>query len=354
MIENQIFENLRNAFSSAVQRIYIESLGKTLMFREATVKEHTTLAKTVISNMDSQSIVYAATLSMIKMLCLDSDFDPMKISEFDRLKIIVHLFSNNFFSKNLSIRCPNRKCGETVKYPVKYGTLLKMMDSIDCSDIIFDNESELGKLRVVANFPNTYRYLSLLESVDGIENAKPQNAENGKTMNEKTYSDMDNSFSEIDSSKNNNQNTGGRFISEDDDAVKKIRMRREILKGKVKKTVDEKKDILGNVDAKSIGKNDSFLDLADIYMKRIQITGIKGSDNEFDIDMSGFDYNKTEKLFSVLPMGLFIKDSGVNVVKFITAEIFKKMNSCVPEIRCPKCNCLISERLTLQDFFIFG
>lgn len=353
MIEESILENLKNSFSSAVQSIYIQSLGKTFVFREATVKEHTSLAKTVISSMNYQSVVYAATLSMMKNLCLDKNFDPMKMSEFDRLKVIVHLFSNNFFSKNLSVKCPHKACGDSVKYSMKYGSLLKMLDSVDCSDIVFDNETEMGTLRVTANFPRTSRYLSLLESVDGMSVGDAEKKADEKRKNDlRSYSDMDSSFSEI--AADNENATVGRSVSADDDAVRKIRMRREFLKGKVKKSVEKKKDILGNVDAKSIGKDDAMLDLADIYMKRIQITGIKGSENEFDIDLSDFSYEDTEKILSVLPMNLFMKDDGTNVVKFIAKEIFKKMNACVPEIRCPKCGCRISDRLSLQDFFIFG
>ena len=352
MIEETILKNLKNSFSSAVQSIYIQSLGKTFMFREATVKEHTTLAKTVISSKNYQSVVYAATLSMMKNLCLDNDFDPTKMTEFDRLKVIVHLFSNNFFSKNLSIKCPHKACGDSVKYSMKYGSLLKMLDSVDCSDIIFDNKTEMGTLRVVANFPRTSRYLSLLESVDGMSvDEASKKAEETRRNDLKNYADMDNSFSEIAA---NGENGGGRGISADDDAVRKIRMRREILKGKVKKTVEEKKDVLANVDVKTIGKDDAMLDLADIYIKRIQITDINGSDNKFDIDMSDFSYDDTEKILSVLPMNLFLKEDGTNIVKFISKEIFKKMNNCVPEIRCPKCGCKISDRLSLQDFFIFG
>lgn len=336
MIEEAILSNLRNSFSSAVQRIYIQSLGKTYTFREATVKEHSTLAKTVISNKDVQSVVYAATLSMMKNLCLEDDFDPLKMSEFDRLKVIVHLFSNNFFSKTLSLKCPHKGCDSAVKYSLKYGSLLKMLDSVDCSDIIFDNSSDMGKVRLAANFPSTMRYLSLLEAVDGIE-------EGSRFKENSKYEEMDKSF--VDSTPSG---------SIDDIMTEKIRMRREILKGNVKKVVNEKKTILGNVDAKSTGKSDILLDLGDIYMKRIQITSIKGSENEFDIDMSGFGYEDTEKILSSLPMSLFVKEDGMNAIKFISRSIFSRMNSCVPKVICPKCGCNITERLTLPDFFIFG
>lgn len=345
MIEDSILTNLRNSFSSAIQRIYIQSLGKTYSFREPTVRENSTLAKTVISNMKTQSVVYAATLSLIKNLCLEDDFDPRSMSEFDRLKVIVHLFSNNFFSKMLSIKCPRRSCRESVKYPVAYGTLLKMMDSVDCSDIVYDNESELGKLRVVANFPSTARYLSLLESIDSETEA----AVGKKTSAaEAMYSDMDNSFSEI-----SGANGAQQGASADDEMVRKIRMRRKMLKGKIDKTVVEGKDVVGNVDVKSIG-GDAMLDLADIYMKRIQISNIKDSTDEYDIDFTGFDYLDTEKVLSVLPMNLFVRKDGMNVIKFIAKGIFDKMNKCVPLIKCPKCGYEISSRLKLQDFFIFG
>ena len=342
MLENSVLANLRNAFSSAVQPIFIDSLKRTLMFREPSVKEHISLAKTVISNKDSQSIVYAATLMMIKNLCLDEQFDPMEMSEFDRLKIIVHLFSNNFFSKILNIKCPRKGCNSKITYEAKYGTLLKMLDSVDCSDMTFSNETEMGKLRLFANFPKTSRYLSLLKKIDGIDDLSLHTP-----SKQSNYDDMDKSFSELSSNKSQN--------SADEDFANKIRMRRDILKGKIKKTVEKKNDLFGNVDLKNkTTSGEILLDLADIYINRIQITDIKGSDNEFDIDMSSFDYDETEKVLSALPMTLFVKEDGMNAIKFVSKGLFEKMNACVPEIRCPTCGCEISKRLTLQDFFIFG
>lgn len=339
MIEESILTNLKSSFSSAIQRIDIPSLGKTYSFRESSVREHASFSKTVISNMKSQSMVYASTLSMIKNLCLEQDFDPMEISEFDRLRIMVHLFSNNFFSKHLSIRCPKKACDGKVRYSIKYGSLLRMMDSVDCSDIVFENSSEMGKIKVEANFPKTRRYLSLLENVDSEKTG----------LSNSDYENMDNSFQQIDGN-----STNGASQTSEDDFVKKIRMRRDILKGKIDKVVNEKKDVFGNVDSKNIGKPNALMDLADIYLKRIQITDINGSDNEFDIDMSSMDYADTEKILSSIPMNLFIKGDGTNAVKSITKGIFRKMNECVPEIKCPICGFSISKRLTLPDFFIFG
>lgn len=348
MLDESILSNIRNSFSSAVQRIYVSSIDRMLTFREASVKEHRSFAKTVISNMNSQSVIYAATLAMIKNLCLENDFDPYVISEFDRLKIIVNLFSNNFFSKNLSIKCPRKACGGSVKYPIKYGSLLKMMDSVDCSDIVFENENEIGKIRVVANFPNTKRYLSLLEEIDRKKEVETVSGSR-ESKHDSAYDSMDKSFIELDESA-----SGSNGYSADDEVVRKIRKRREILKGKVEKSVKEKTDILGNIELKRVDSDDAMLDIADIYINRIQIFSINGSENQFDIDMSGFDYNDTEKILSVLPMGLFVTSDGKNVVKHIAKSIFSKMNACVPKITCPKCKYEISKRLTLQNFFIFG
>lgn len=343
MIDESILENLKQSFASAVQRVHVPSIDKTLSFRESSVREHKALSKTVISNMDRQSVVYAATLAMIGNLCLDKDFDPYSISEFDRLRIIVHLFSNNFFSKNLAIKCPRKSCGESIRYPMKYGTLLKMMDSVDCSDIVFDNENSVGKTRVTVNFPNTRRYLSLLESVDSIVDRE-------KVADDGTYVSMDASFAEIDPSSGQ-----GRSFSADADMAEKIRKRRRLLKGEVEKSVKEKKDFFGNVDIKRMNSaEDVMLDIADIYIKRIQISSISGSDNEFDIDMSGMEYEDTEKILSVLPMGLFVGDNGKNLLKHMSRSVIGRMNACVPKITCPKCGCEISKRLTLQNFFIFG
>ena len=343
MLDDSMLANIRNTFASAVQRIYVPSLGKTFSFREVSVKEHKTLSKIVISNRDTQSVVYAATLAMIRNLCLEDDFDPYKMSEFDRLRIIVYLFSNNFFSKNLSIRCPRAACAESIKYPIQYGSLLKMMDSMDCSDIVFENENHIGNVRVISGFPTTARYLSLLEAVDGINDRNLY----GNMQTPTTYEDMDKAFSEINDAPQSNSQI-------DMDVINKIRKRREVLKGNIKKVVEEKKDVFGNVELKTVNSKSEMLDVADLYLKHIDVPKISGSENQLSINMTDFDYEDTEKILSVLPMGLFIREDGSNIIKHTTNELFRRMNACVPKIVCPKCGYEISKRLTLPNFFIFG
>ena len=71
------------------------------IFREPCTREQKAIAKITLSNSDKQSVVYASTLSMIKLLAIDKTFDQYALNEFERLNIIAHLFSNNFFSKNI-------------------------------------------------------------------------------------------------------------------------------------------------------------------------------------------------------------------------------------------------------------
>lgn len=350
MLDDSILTNIRNTFASAVQRIFIPSLGKTYSFREASVKEHKSLSKTIISNKDSQSVIYAATLAMIKNLCLEDDFNPYEMSEFDRLRVIVYLFSNNFFTKNLSIKCPRKSCGENIKFPIKYGTLLKMMDLVDCSDIVFSNKSAMGTVQVVSGFPSTKRYLSLLEAID-LSKEKSIHSKNAQSPMETTYVAMDNIFPEMDAT----AQTKGVMTSSDMEVIEKIRRRREILKGNIGKAVEEKRDVMGNVDLKSVGSESTILDVVDMYLKRIMVSDIPGSENELDIDFSSFGYDDTERILSVLPMGLFMSaDGNENIIKSTTKALFEKLNACVPKIVCPKCGCEISKRLTLPNFFIFG
>lgn len=338
MLDDTLMRNLKAAFAAAVQRIRIPSIGRTFTFRESSVMEHKAFAKTVITNVDSPSVVYAATLSMMRNLCLDTDFDPHSMTEFDRLKVMVQLFSNNFFSRSMTVKCPRKACGGRVKYDVRYGELLRMMDSVDCSDIVFENDNAVGRTRVVANFPRVSRYLSLLESVDSAKEGRSA-SEDGKR-----YSALDASFAPP-----SEQSNAGTETFED-----RIRRRRDILRGKVSKAVEEKREVFGNVDLKAPSDGSALLDVADIYINRIQISSIAGSRDEFDIDMTGFDYGETEKVLSSLPMGLFVTESGDNVVKKITRGIFSKMNACVPRIVCPECGFEISKRMTLPNFFIFG
>lgn len=338
MIEDSVLKSLQSSFASSIQNIKIPSLGTNVFsFREANVREVKDIAKVVISNADSQSVVYASTLALIKQLSLNENIDFNKMTEVDRLRVLVKLLSNIFFSKNLSIRCPRGECDNVFSYSMKYGDLLKLLDELDTTDIVFENKTEIGDIKITANFPNVSKYLKFLEYIDSTKD------------DSKEYDNLNNTFSEIDKKKD-----GGGNSSTNATVVEKIKKRREVLKNGVRKIVKDGDTILGNVDLKSIKKEYSPLDFSEVYIKRIVVKNIKNSDDEYDIDMSEFDYVDSEKILSVFPAKLFIKEDGTDFLKYITKEIYMKMKKCVPHISCDKCGYEISKKLGLQNFFIVG
>lgn len=106
---NTILENFKNEFASSVIPVYVNSLGKEVNFREVTVKEQKALSKTMIQNESRKDIVYDTQCALINQLCLDKDFDIYSVTEFDRIRILMEIYSSNYFQDTITYKCP--ECG---------------------------------------------------------------------------------------------------------------------------------------------------------------------------------------------------------------------------------------------------
>lgn len=76
-------------------KVYINSIGHEVCFREISVAEQKQLARVMIDNEDRKDIVYDAQCATLKSICLDEDFDIYDVTEFDKIKLLLLLYQRN-------------------------------------------------------------------------------------------------------------------------------------------------------------------------------------------------------------------------------------------------------------------
>lgn len=335
MIDKEILKMIENSFAPSAQTVYVNSLEKPVMFREARVKEQKTISKIVIPNKDRLSIVYASTLSLIKLLCYDESLDVYSLTEFDRLKILSTIHSSNFFTKKVSFVCPKKDCKEKFVFQIPYGDIIKGFEQVDTSDILFENETSYGKITLWINFPSCMKYLSFLETIDRLKDEEEQ------VLLKKTaqkYDDLNNLYSE----------NGQQVMS--DDTIKKL-----FSKNKKSEQTTQTTQTVQKKEEKTI----SITDIQDLYIQKIQYSLINdvdenGEQNVYSIDMRNYGIQDVEEILGMFPISFLTLPNGVSYTHFIKKSIEERLRCCLPKIACPKCGFELSKHLSLKNFFIFG
>lgn len=92
--KESLINALKQDFATTVNKIYINSLKRDVGFREITVLEQKTLSRIMIDNESKgrKDVVYDAQCAIINKACLEPDFNIYKLSEFDRLKLLIALY----------------------------------------------------------------------------------------------------------------------------------------------------------------------------------------------------------------------------------------------------------------------
>ena len=95
--KSELLTALQKDFATAVTKVYINSIDKEYAFREITVQEQKSLTRIMSANENRKDIIYDAQCAMINKAALDKSFDVYKLSEFDRLKLLISLYQENMF-----------------------------------------------------------------------------------------------------------------------------------------------------------------------------------------------------------------------------------------------------------------
>ena len=152
MNHKDILGALDQQFSTNATSVLVNSLGTNIAFRDITVKEQKTIAKIIIDNPNREDIVYESTLAMIQSLTLTPTFEVLDILEFDRLKILLTLYKQNFFNDKIAYKCPD--CKHAGQYELDFKGIEEALDKVDITDKVYPVENTTHTFICTVGYPN--------------------------------------------------------------------------------------------------------------------------------------------------------------------------------------------------------
>ena len=150
--KSELLTALQNDFATAVTKVYINSIGKEYAFREITVQEQKSLTRIMSANENRKDIIYDAQCAMINKAALDKSFDVYKLSEFDRLKLLISLYQENMFQNEVKFTC--EECGAENQYKVDFSNTIYKMDQYKLEDKNFKYENKNFKYEFTLSYPS--------------------------------------------------------------------------------------------------------------------------------------------------------------------------------------------------------
>lgn len=200
---NSILNAFKNKFSTKVNAVYVNSLKREVNFREVSVTEQKTLSKTMIENENRKDIIYDAQCALINRLCLENDqnqireaareaarvelpkaieaegielgtpqaatfavkftndfvqkyvsehgFDVYSLTEFDRIRILMEIYQNNYFKDEIVYKC--KECGCENSYPFDFSKIIERFNEFDLEDHTYTIEDNQYVYNFVLNYP---------------------------------------------------------------------------------------------------------------------------------------------------------------------------------------------------------
>lgn len=146
---------IKNKFISTTIKIYINSIGREVNFREITVAEQKKLARIMIDNEDRKDIVYDAQCATLKSICLEDDFDIYNVTEFDKIKLLLLLYQRNMVKHDISFVCP--ECHTENKYQIDFTNVINRLDKFDVADKEYEYENFNWKFKFLLSYPKVSR-----------------------------------------------------------------------------------------------------------------------------------------------------------------------------------------------------
>lgn len=149
---NSILNMFKSEFSTTTTVIYINSLGREVQFREVNVNEQKSLSKTMIENENRKDIVYDAQCALINRLCLEDDFDVYKLTEFDRIRILMEIYQNNYFQNEITYKC--KECGTENSYTLDFTKIIEKFNAFDLKDVTYQLQDKNRVYNFTLNYPS--------------------------------------------------------------------------------------------------------------------------------------------------------------------------------------------------------
>lgn len=200
---SSILNVFKNKFATKVNAVYVNSLKREVNFREVSVTEQKSLSKTMIENENRRDIVYDTQCALINRLCLENDekrireeakaaariamptaaeaegidmtsskganfavkftndfvqkyisehsFDVYSLTEFDRIRILMEIYQNNYFKDEITYKC--KECGCENKYPLDFSKIIDRFNEFDLADQTYTIEDKQYVYNFVLNYP---------------------------------------------------------------------------------------------------------------------------------------------------------------------------------------------------------
>ena len=148
---NSILNAFKQEFSTNVNSVYINTLGEDVQFREVSVNEQKTLSKTMIENETRKDIVYDTQCALINKLALKDGFDIYTLTEFDRIRILMEIYQNNYFKNEITYKC--QECGCENKYELDFSKIIERFNAFDLKDITYTLEDNKRTYIFTLNYP---------------------------------------------------------------------------------------------------------------------------------------------------------------------------------------------------------
>ena len=142
---------IKSKFISTVIKIYVNSIGREVSFREITVAEQKKLSRIMIDNEDRKDIVYDAQCAILQNICLEKDLDIYKLTEFDKIKLLLLLYQRNMAKHDITFVCP--ECHSENKYQIDFGSVINKLDKFDIRDKTYDYENANWMFKFTVAYP---------------------------------------------------------------------------------------------------------------------------------------------------------------------------------------------------------
>ena len=157
--KNEIVNALRGKFGTSVNKVFINSIGEEVGFREITVAEQKTLSRIMMDNENRRDIVYDAQCAVINKVCLNDKFDIYEMTEFDKIKLQLALYQSNVAKNDVSFTC--EECGTENTYKMDFGKTISKLDDFDLKEKVFKYEDHLSKYKKTIDQDNTMSQINL-------------------------------------------------------------------------------------------------------------------------------------------------------------------------------------------------
>ena len=153
--KDELVKILQGDFASGVTKVYVNSLGKEIAFKEVTVTQQKSLSRIMIGNEQRKDIIYDAQCATINSSALADGFDIYQLTEFDRLKILIALYQANMFSNDVKFTC--KQCGAENRYKLNFDNVISKLDEIGLEPKDFEYENRNFKFTFTIEYPKVRR-----------------------------------------------------------------------------------------------------------------------------------------------------------------------------------------------------